>query len=338
MAKIIKKFYTLYKTEDDNNDYFWIKNEGSSNTQFRMYGYAGWDEPLEFSFDKINWISYDEVKYNNWSAGSKLYIRNPSGVLSSSDNIFVEFRNNQSNPMSIGGDMTTLVNYTLSNKKEILTLPDYCFYKLFNSSSLLSVDCNIGNVQTLGWASFGSTFRYASSLESVTFDMSKVKATGVVSFEEMFYNCDALTSINIDLSSLETLGSSRISNGMRSMFQSCNALTSTNIDLSSLKTIGYCGMQYMFQDCPSLTKGLDLKSVTTVENYGMQMMYGSCYKLSEVTGPNVETWGTTGPLNGWLNAAGTQVSGTKIVNCPTGVDIPTGTDSGIPSGWTRVDY
>lgn len=333
MAKIIKKFYTLYRTEDDNNDYFWIKNEGSSDTHFFMSRYDGWDEPLEFSFDKINWISYDEVQNYNWSAGSKLFIRNPSGVLSSSENTYVNFRNNNNYLMSIGGDMTTLVNYTLSNKKEILTLPDYCFYNLFFNSSLLSVDCNIGNVQTLGWASFGETFRHSYSLESVSFDMSKVKASGTKSFTDMFDNCSALTSVNIDLSSLETLGSNRISNGMNGMFRSCGALTSINIDLSSLKTIGYRGMQSMFRNCTSLTKGLDLKSVTTVVDCGMQEMYYFCYNLTEVYAPNVSTWDYS-KTPYWLQS----VSSSGVVYKPANLTIPRGSDSGIPSGWTTQDY
>ena len=333
MAKIIKKFYTLYKTEDDNNDYFWIKNEGTSNGSFYMEKYGGWNEPLEFSFDKINWISSDEVENYDWPAGSKLFIRNSSGALNGELNIYVKFKERQNNPISIGGDMTTLLNYTLSNKKEIYTLPYYCFDRLFENSNLLSVDCNIGNVQTIGQFSFNEMFKNSNSLESVTFDMSKVKTAEYNAMCEMFYGCYGLNSINIDLSSLETVGGYC----MRYMFQNCTALNSINIDLSSLETVGSKGMQYMFSNCPSLTKGLDLKSVTNVGDYGMQLLYGSCYRLSEVTAPNISVWDTS-KLNAWLNAAGIQVSGTKIVNCPTGLEIPTNTDSGIPSYWTRVDY
>ena len=334
MAKIIKKFYTLYKTEDDNNDYFWIKNEGTSNGKFYIEKYGGWDEPIECSYDKINWWSYKDYQYHDeWQAGEKIYLRNSSGTLNNINEKYARFINSLGNPISIGGDMTTLVNYQFSNKKEIYALPDYCFYNLFSNSKLLSIDCNIGNVETIGVYSFKGTFKSSNSLESVSFDMSKVKTIGNGGMNEMFYNCDNLTSINIDLSSLETVEY----NGMRGMFSDCDNLTSINIDLSSLETVGSKGMQYMFSNCPSLTKGLDLKSVTNVGDYGMQLLYGSCYRLSEVTAPNISVWDTS-KLNAWLNAAGIQVSGTKIVNCPTGLIIPTNTDSGIPSGWTRVDY
>lgn len=307
MAKIIKKYYTLYKTADDNNDYFWIKNEGSSSTGYlRVEVQGGWDEPIECSFDKINWWSYKNASYHQWPAGTKLYLRNSSGVFSSSDTKYARFYHSGGSNISIGGDMTTLLNYTLSNTGDIKTLPNYCFYDLFNSSNLLSVDCNIGNVETIGNYSFEKSFLYSTSLESVVFDMSKVKTIK--------------------------------SYGARYMFQNCSGATSIDINLSSLETVENNGMNSMFWSCSNITEGLDLKSVTTVGNYGMQSLYYGCYKLSEATAPNVDTWNQSSTFNQWLGSAGTQATGTKTVNCPTGLSIPTNNQSGIPSGWTRADY
>ena len=306
MAKIIKKYYTLYKTATDTNDYFWIKNEGSSSTGYLNVGTSGdWDEPLECSFDKINWWSYKDTYSHQWAAGEKIYFRNSSGVFSSSSSKFAKFSQNEGNSISIGGDMTTLLDYTLSNTGDIKTLPDYCFYKLFNSSNLLSVDCNIGGVETIGGSSFYSSFMASTALTSVVFDMSNVK----------------------------TIKGS----GVRQMFQNCSNATSIDIDLSSLETVGNNGMYGMFSGCYYITEGVDLKSVTTVGNNGMFQLYYNCYALSEATAPNVDTWNRTN-FSSWLSGAGINVPGTKTVNCPTGVTIPTDDNSGIPSDWTRVDY
>lgn len=112
--------------------------------------------------------------------------------------------------------------------------------------------------------------------------------------------------------------------------------TSTFGDFSSLTTLNSNAFEQAFLGCENLTTGIDLSNVTSVNYYSLGYMYQQCYNLEDVTAPNVSEWNNYA-TNGWLSSAGTSVVGTKTANVPNNVTIPE-SESGIPSGWTRVTY
>ena len=135
-----------------------------------------------------------------------------------------------------------------------------------------------------------------------------------------------------DFSSLTTIGEG----GLQFAF-SYNYIMKGQPLMSNLTTIGDSGMFGCFYNNQRLTKGADLSSCTQIGSYALQQCYHQCFRLEEVTAPNIDSWYSYF-FDSWLYRAGEFVTGTKTFNAPAGLEIPTDTSSGIPSGWTRVDY
>lgn len=138
---------------------------------------------------------------------------------------------------------------------------------------------------------------------------------------------------NITIGSLKRVGYY----SLRMVFSNCSHIT-TAPDLSGLTSIDYGGMSGSFSNCSSLITAPDLSNVREVGVQALGEAYSLCYNLTEATAPNVQDLTQDNVLNFWLSSAGTQATGTKVVNVPTGATIATGSDSGIPTGWTRLDY
>lgn len=111
----------------------------------------------------------------------------------------------------------------------------------------------------------------------------------------------------------------------------------SQIDLGNITTVADYGMNGMFSYCPNLVKVPDFSSITSVGDYGMESIFQNCPSVDKVYAPNVAEWDTNSFQN-WLYETGVFVQGTKEIHCPTGLVIPTDDYSGIPEGWTRIDY
>ena len=90
--------------------------------------------------------------------------------------------------------------------------------------------------------------------------------------------------------------------------------------------------QQMFIGCSSLTAAPDLPAQTLASSCYRQM-FNNCSNLASVKclATNPGTYNQT-----WLNGAGSQVTGDKIVYTVSTADWSEG-NNGIPSGWTRVN-
>ena len=150
----------------------------------------------------------------------------------------------------------------------------------------------------------------------------------------LFENNTHLISIsNVNFGIVTSLGN-RV---LAECFKGCTSLTDT-FYLSDITSVGaYCFLD-TFNGCSSLTTGLDLRQVTTAGSHCLEHTFYDCIKLSTVTAPNISDLTQNNILYAWLDRAGTSATGTKVVNVPTGATITTNSPSGIPSGWTRVDY
>ena len=108
----------------------------------------------------------------------------------------------------------------------------------------------------------------------------------------------------------------------------------SNLSFRGITEIGAHGLEGAFYlDRNQITKGVNLRDVTTLGERALNYMYYGCNNLTEVYAPNVSTWDTSKAEN-WLAS----VAPTGVVYKPSTLDIPTGTSSGIPSGWTTQDY
>lgn len=366
-------YYKLYKTEVDN-DYFWIKNESAVKSYIRIatpYGSSDFisENVISYSKDKVNWENTQNTidREINLEPFQKLYLRSSGGFSKGENNCLIILGNSM---YSAGGPIASLINYT--DMENVTSVPDWCFHRLFSrtySNSGFSAkyltdisQIDFGNITTIGEGSLREAFYVDGDSPDSSYiktlpDFSKITTigrrgmyqmcsgvwslTGKVSMpnltsigEEGLYNAFNYTQLTEapDFSSLTTIGEK----GLYNAFFSSYYMKGQPI-MPNLTTIGNYGMYRCFEYNRNLTKGADLSSCTEIGNNALQYCYRHCYHLEEVTAPNIDSWDTNS-FNSWLYSAGNQVSGTKTFNAPTGLEIPTDTDSGIPSGWTRVDY
>lgn len=304
-------FLQTKKYENIDNDYFWVKNIGIETSYFVLWA-NGTSNPsdVEYSYDKVNW--------NNLSTGSANIFLNPNqkcyvrakNLVSINQGSCFHFSLNQCFS-EVGGSVPALIDY--EHKDSVTSIPDYYFDNFFENSSA------INNIY------LSSFVKNADKI-----DFGNITTVGNYGMYDMFSRCDL--KIPPDLSSITTVGN----NGMYNMFEYCTRLKSVP-DLSSITTIGTNGMRQMFYNCPKLETGADLSSLTTIGDLGLANMYTGCVYMKEATYPNVSTYNQNA-TGEWLYDAGGSYTGTKTVYCPTGVVIPTDSNSGIPTGWTRVDY
>lgn len=147
-------------------------------------------------------------------------------------------------------------------------------------------------------------------------------------FAHLFNGDTYLVNAGVNFGSVTSIGN----NGCVYMYRNCTSLT-TPSDFSSVTSIDSDGCSLMYGGCTSLTTGGDLSSITSVQRGGLAGFYLGCTSLTKVTTPNVSSWDTYA-FNNWLE----NTAATGVVRKPAGLDIPTNTNGGVPSGWTTEDY
>ena len=168
---IKRNYYKIVRVFPDPSSYFYIKNETMSQSQIMFRD--GWlpTVNLEYSFDKVNWKSYNGDLYI--PANGYIYLRNTSGTLGTSeyDNIIYLYDN-----FSIGGDIRTLFNYT--DVESVTKIPDYGLsfpFVCFNDCKCIDISnlsfrgiTEIGNYGLQNTFSANSTFTKGVDLRDVT--------------------------------------------------------------------------------------------------------------------------------------------------------------------------
>ena len=114
------------------------------------------------------------------------------------------------------------------------------------------------------------------------------------------------------------------------MFDGCSSLITTP-SLPATELVDYC-YQYMFYGCTSLTTAPELPTTTLASGCYQYMFYG-CSKLNSITmlATNISA---SNCMRNWVSGVSSTGTFTKAASMTS---LPTGT-SGIPSGWTVVDY
>ena len=299
---ITKKYYKLIRVSHADEGYFYIKNVSNEVGEFTINIYTR--GTMEYSLDGVNWTSYDLTTKPSVSVNpnSNIYLRGTNFINNAVNNSVINFTKDY----TVGGNFMSLSNYsTMGSVTTIDSSNNTIQYAFKQQTHLVSAaDLNFGNVTTIGQRGLYGIFEGCTSLTNVP-DLSNVTTIGVYGLSNTFNNCTSLT---------------------------------TGPDLSNVTSIGSSGLSYIFNNCTSLTTGPDLSNVTSIGSSCLDSALQNCYKLSTATAPNISDLTQNNVLYIWLNYAGTQATGTKVVNVPTGATILTNSPSGIPTGWTRVDY
>ena len=235
---ITRNYFKVVRVFPDPSDYFYIKNEG------------------------VNYVAnFIEIQPN-----SKLYLRGTAGYWKNNDDSGIYFYKSEEFPMSIGGDLRTLLNYT--DVDSVTTIPANCFKATFQEKNLTSIE-NL----TLG---------------------SSVRTIGEYAFFQMFYNNPDITTA-LDLSNVTTVGNS----AMTYMYYSCTSLQKGS-NLSGVTTLGDNAMNYMYNNCSSLNEVYAPNVSTWNESNTANWLYdvastGVLYKPANLVIPTTDS----GVPSGW---------------------------------------
>ena len=200
-------------------------------------------------------------------------------------------------------------------------LSNNCYESMFQGCTSLTSAPELP-ATTLEFACYNAMFQDCTSLTTAP----ELPATTLTinGYKSMFYGCTSLTvAPELPATTLAT-------SCYNSMFYGCTSLTSAPaLPATTLETSCY---ETMFEACTSLTTAPELPATTLVSACYNFMFYG-CTNLNKVTclATDISADYCT---NNWLSgvaATGTFISSADILGWSRD-------ESGIPSGWTVVNY
>ena len=354
----------------DKTNYFYVKNEydGTNNITFRAVRRPTETtiQQIEYSKDKINWttepITANIVITIPLEKGEKVYFRNDNGYFSNNLTGTSAFRIKirATNNHSIGGDITTLYNYSY---KSNVTIPEGCFRYLFGcdldefnngktyeqNPNLIDASQLILPQKTLSKGCYAGMFMLTTGLINPpqTIDCQTV---GVESCHRMFKGSGITTTPSL---SAKTIGT----NGCTEMFMECDHIT-TMPTLQATSLGEYC-FSYMFSNCGLLGGTITLPSTTTAKNCFSGMFestaitsaiikaktlkqncltttFKNCSNLNEVTVYATATSPSnlmiSGITSNWLNGVASEGTFRNLGS----ITFDTDSVSGVPVGWQIV--
>jgi len=242
-------YYNILTDKCENSNYIVLTFDTETTYEYGFV-YGIYQDPLESREEKIDFILYNNKKYNATekliiNAGSEIeiYLNNITSLkdfFSLSDDanleniISVDFSHlDSSNITDLSGlfmGCSNLLNVDFSN---------------FNSSSLITMQ---------------SMFYNCESIESI--DLSNFNTSLVIDMSYLFYGCEKLQSIY-----LSNINTSKVEN-MAYMFSECKSLVS--LDLSYFDTSSLTNMDDMFNNCKALIlldiSNFNLDNITDSQN------------------------------------------------------------------------
>lgn len=308
-------------------NYFYLKNEyaGQNTITFTKSTNAG---TFRYSKDKSHWTTVNATTTVVMDEGEKVYLRGEF----SSFNADSWYSIDCSEIYSIGGNIKTIDGG--SNNPNTLV----CIRHVFTGSTTLvdASEVDMSGITSIQRYGMENTFKGCSNLRKAP-NMGSITWVG----DNGMYCAFGETAIEtIDMHSLTRVDSQAMEQAF--INTPIHTVLMDNITTGKTGNLTQYIFRATFYNCTNLTKGIDLSNFTTVYTYNNHLydifpqMYSGCVNLSEATLP--ASYNQNAGTTYWLRDAGTNVSGTKTVYCPTGVSVPTNSDSGIPTGWTRADY
>ena len=308
---------------------------------------------FSYSKDKSKWT--DTIVDNTAKtisipikSGDNVYLKGDALTLFNEE-LFGGLSINSTANIDASGNIMSLLY--VDNFTDKTTLPEggtYNFGSLFSGNEHLinAKDLKLP-ATTLNYSCYSSMFEGCSSLTTVPELPATTLAQSCYSY--MFYGCSSLTVAP------ELPATTLAHDCYDSMFQSCTSLTAAPA-LPATTLANYC-YQSMFEGCSSLTAAPALPA-TTLANYCYYGMFWGCKSLTAVELPakvlakncydrmflsctslnNITMLATdisaSECLIFWVSGVSSTGTFTKAQSMTS---LPTGT-SGIPEGWTVVDY
>ena len=327
------------------------------NTKVRLVRYSKYAaEPstpidIDYSFDRINWTHYTVGNNITIPTDGKVYLRGNNDYFSVYQKKLLyyhhfEFENGSQNTFNVEahGNINSLLSKTKWN--EITTLPEYCYYSMFQGCSNLTTAPELP-ATTLAGNCYYSMFQGCTSLTTAPALPATTLANNC--YSSMFKGCTSLTTAPaLPATTLANYCYSNMFNGCtslttapelpattladycyRSMFQGCSNLT-TAPALPATTLVNNC-YQSMFQGCTSLTTAPELPA-TTLANYCYNSMFKGCTNLNYIKCLATDISASNSTMS-WTN--GVSASGTFVKN--PNMTSWTTDSNGIPSGWTVQD-
>ena len=309
---------------------------------------------LSYSKDKSTWT--DNIVDNTAKTisipatnGENVYLK--GDALTWFDEEFYEGLNiNSTANIDVSGNIMSLLygdNFT-----DKTTLPERCTY---NFGSLFSGNVNLINAKDLELpATTLENYCYSSMFEGCTSltTAPALPATTLATYcyTSMFEGCTSLTtapelpvatladgcysSMFLECSSLTTapeLPATTLAQSCYSgMFADCTSFT--NAPVLHATTLADSCYKSMFERCSSLTTAPELPATTLAQSC-YQRMFQGCSNLNNITMLATDI-SALSCLTNWVKGVSSTGTFTKAAEMTS---LPTGT-SGIPEGWTVVDY
>lgn len=272
---------------------------------------------LQYSVDDGDWQDVVSDSYVTFGGEyGALRLRGNSSL--GTGNSRIEFAGNNSHLVSCTGDIRTLLDY--ANYATVST-STATFSQLFYECDELTTAPELPSME-LAESCYIEMFWGCTNLVNAP----KLPATTLAKkcYYSMFAGCTKLATAP-EISAITVAEESCVQ-----MFSNCTSLT-TVPDLHATELAEWC-FNVMFNGCSSLVKA-PLLPAQTLAPYCYAAMFPGCTSLSEVTMLATDI-SAENCLANWLNGVSSTGTFTKASDME---DLPSGS-SGIPSGWTVVDY
>ena len=165
--------------------------------------------------------------------------------------------------------------------------------------------------------------------DNSTYTLSTNNATGFHSSTCGFKLYGNLMSL-INSTGYTSLTTIPTNNCFWAFFFHCTGLTDASDLIIPTGLKQYC-FYYFFKDCTGLVTAPELPA-TTLPSRCYYYMFENCHSLNYVK--CLATSKTSDSTTGWFNGG---VASTGTFVCPSSTSWATGSSSGIPSGWTRIN-
>lgn len=332
-----EKMYSLnterVTTKGSDFEYFYIQNVDSNNNTITLHSgfdpndwWSGYD--MQYSLDGENWENVSFDGNNNLSIelteGGKVYFRSTSGF-SGSESAYYSFAG--TGPFSANGCVYSLINYSThpDNWETPNKLPGRCFVQMFKDSTNLVDASNLSfdGIYSTEFKSCGAMFYGCSNLINPP-DMSQLINIDNSGCESMFMFCGNLVTPPC-LNSLVVVSQ----NGMKEFLRDCYSLREYP-NLSHIVYIGQSGLDEAFLSVPNITISPDISNITSVGYHAFRNWCANS-QVDTLIAPNLPVW-SEDSMWGWADW-GLANEGTVVAR--ENLEIPTDTNSGIPTGWSK---
>lgn len=261
-------------------------------------------KPIGINIAKVDFGLYDAANYLCFtSTGDSTVAMTQNGTPNTSANKVIQYKLNGGQWQTWDLSAVTLHDGDKMYLKSVDEIPmsesDYIYKKFVMTGSIAAS----GNVMSL--------LNFSDTLPSYTFN-------------SLFEYCTSLTTTP------ELPATTLAEHCYFGMFYECTSLTTT--PALPATTLAQSCYRSMFYGCSSLTQAPELPATTLAIDCYTYMFYG-CQKLNNITmlATNISA---TSCLNSWVNGVASTGTFTKAASMTS---LPTGS-SGIPAGWTVVDY